>query len=143
MSATVFDLKENERLVEWKKFRDKLESSQSPFEEVAVFWSLAPFVSNYLDPFDSTSWPDPWHLVLDGKFDALAICLGMLYTLQLTQRFMHSKYEIHMSITPEMKDPAFYLSIDRSFILNYTYKQVVEYDDNLLKSTRLLFVTKK
>jgi hypothetical protein len=139
----VFDLRDNERLIEWKKFRDSLEHNQSPLQEVADFWSMAPFVNRYLDPFDPKSWPDPWHLVLDGKFDNLAICLGMLYTLQLTQRFMHGKYEIHMSVTPEIKESLFYLSVDRSFILNYTYKQVVEYDHRLLQDATPVFSTPK
>lgn len=137
----MFDLQSNERLVEWKKFRDRLENSETPFQEVVDLWSTAPFVSKYLDPNNSKEWPDPWHLVLDGKFDDLAICLGMLYTLQLTQRFMQCKYEIHMSINPEIKDSRFYLSVDQSFILNYTYKQVVEYDTALLNNTTLLFST--
>jgi hypothetical protein len=139
----VFDLRDNERLIEWKKFRNSIEHSQSPLQDVADFWSMAPFVNRYLDPSDTKSWPDPWHLVLDGKFDNLAICLGMLYTLQLTQRFMHGKYEIHMSVTPEIKEPLFYLSVDRSFILNYTYKQVVEYDHRLLQDTTPVFSTAK
>jgi hypothetical protein len=139
----VFDLRDNERLIEWKKFRDSLEHNQSPLQEVADFWSMAPFVSRYLDPSDPGTWPDPWHLILDGKFDDLAICLGMLYTLQLTQRFMHSRYEIHMSITPEIKAPLFYLAVDQCFILNYTYKRVVEYDHRILQDTTLVFSTSK
>ena len=139
----MFNLHGNDRLAEWKRFRNQIEVSSCPLQDVANLWSTAPFVPNYLNPYDNNHWPDPWRLILDGRFDNLAICLGMLYTLQLTQRFMHSQYEIHMSNIPKMKDPAFYLSIDRSFILNYTYKQVVPYDDELLKDTTLLFVTKK
>lgn len=139
----MFDLYGSERLAEWKKLRDQTETHDSPLQFVTDIWSAAPFVSNYLDPYDPRSWPDPWRLILDGKFDDLAICLGMLYTLQLTQRFMHSQYEIHMSNIPKMKEPAFYVSVDRSSILNYTYKQVVDYDDYLLKDATLLFVTKK
>ena len=139
----MFDLYGSERLAEWKKLRDQTETHDSPLQFVTDIWSAAPFVANYLDPYDPRSWPDPWRLILDGKFDDLAICLGMLYTLQLTQRFMHSQYEIHMSNIPKMKEPAFYVSVDRSSILNYTYKQVVDYDDYLLKDATLLFVTKK
>ena len=139
----MFDLHGTERLAEWKKIRDHLETCDNPLQEVADLWSSAPFVSNYLDPLSSTDWPDAWRLVLDGKFDDLAICLGMLYTLQLTQRFMTSKYEIHMSINPKTKAPAFYLSIDRSFVLNYAYKEVVDFDGKILHDTTLLFSTQK
>ena len=111
-------------------------------QEVADLWSSAPFVSNYLNPFSPTDWPDAWRLILDGKFDDLAICLGMLYTLQLTQRFMDVQYEIHMSINPKTKEPAFYLSVDRSFVLNYTYKEVVGFDKKLFDNTTLLYTTK-
>lgn len=139
----MFDLSGNDKLAEWKKIRDRLEHCEFPLQEVVDLWSTAPFVANYIDPFNTKKWPDPWHLILDGRFDDLAICLGMLYTLQLTQRFMSSHYEIHMSIAPEIKDPAFYLLIDRSFVLNYTYKQVVDFDETIVKNTTLLFSTKK
>ncbi len=139
----MFDVNGTERLAQWKKQRDTIETCDNPLQEVVNLWSSAPFVSNYLDPSSPKDWPDPWRLVLDGKFDDLAICLGMLYTLQLTQRFMHGKYEIHMSVTPEIKESLFYLSVDRSFILNYTYKQVVEYDHRLLQDTTPVFSTPK
>lgn len=139
----MFDLHGNQRLAEWRKIRDNLETCDNPLQEVVDLWSKAPFVASYLDPSNYKEWPDPWRLILDGRFDDLAICLGMLYTLQLTQRFMCNQYEIHMSIIPETKEPVFYLSIDRSFILNYAYKEVVDYEDNLLQNTTLLYVTKK
>ena len=138
----MFDLHGTERLAEWKKIRDHLETCDDPIQEVADLWSSAPFVSKYLDPFSPTDWPDAWRLILDGKFDDLAICLGMLYTLQLTQRFMDVQYEIHMSINPKTKEPAFYLSVDRSFVLNYTYKEVVGFDKKLFDNTTLLYTTK-
>lgn len=138
----MFDLYGNERLAEWKRFRDHLENCDLPLQDAVDFWSLAPFVSNYLNPYASKEWPDPWRLILDGKFDSLALCLGIMYTLKLTQRFMLSEYEIHMSINPKIKEPAFYLSVDRSFILNYAYKQVVDYDEKILENTTLLFSTK-
>ena len=139
----MFDLHGNEKLAEWKRFRDHLETCDSPLQEVVDFWSLAPFVSNYLNPYLNKDWPDPWQLILDGKFDSLALCLGIMYTLKLTQRFMPAEYEIYMSINPEIKEPTFYLCIDRSFILNYAYKQVVDYDKKILYNTTLLFSTKK
>lgn len=139
----MFDLFGNERLAKWKNIRNNLETSLDPLSEVSHLWCSAPLVSNYLNPFNSNSWPDPWRLILDGKFDNLAICLGMLYTLQLTQRFMNSKYEIHMAIDPKIKDPVFYLSIDRSFVLNYVYKEVINFDNEIFRDTTLLYSIQK
>jgi hypothetical protein len=117
----VFDLYGNDRLIEWKRFRDQIESSLNPLEEIANYWAKAPFVNDYLDPFNPQSWPDPWHLVLDGKFDNLAICLGMLYTIKLTNRFIDTKCEIHMSSI--MRN--YFLVVDKQSILNFEYNSVV------------------
>ena len=115
----MFDLYGNDRLTEWKKFRDTLETVPNPLEEVSKLWSQAPFVNHYLNPHCPTQWPDPWHLVLDGKLDDLAICLGMLYTIKLTQRFMTTVCEIHMSMLPKDSSPRFYLVVDNAYVLNY------------------------
>ena len=115
----MFNLYGNERLTEWKKFRDSLESCNDPLTRVAELWATAPFVNPYIDPNNPNEWPDPWHLVLDGKLDELAICLGMLYTIKLTQRFMDSECEIHKSMLPNNLEPSFYLVVDQQHVMNY------------------------
>jgi hypothetical protein len=117
----VFNLYDNDRLIKWKQFRDSIETSQTPLEDVASLWSQAPFVSPYLNPNNPDEWPDPWHLVLNSKLDELAIVLGMLYTLKLTQRFMRSQFEIHMSTAPRRD---YFLVVD-NFVLNLEYRSVV------------------
>jgi len=115
----MFNLYGNERLTEWKKFRDSLESSNDPLTRVAELWATAPFVNPYIDPNNPNEWPDPWHLVLDSKLDELAISLGMLYTIKLTQRFMDSNCEIHKSMLPNNLEPSFYLVVDQQHVMNY------------------------
>lgn len=121
----MFDVYGVDRLTEWKRFRDKLETSQNPLEDLADFWSRAPFVSSYLDKKNPSEWPDPWHLILDDRLDDLAIALGMLYTLKLTQRFMNCDCEIHMSMLPD-KSACYFLLVDNKHVLNYRYKEVVD-----------------
>jgi hypothetical protein len=115
----MFNLYGNERLIEWKKFRDSLESCSDPLTRVAELWATAPFVNPYIDPNNPNEWPDPWHLVLDSKLDELAISLGMLYTVKLTQRFIDSNCEIHKSMLPNNLEPSFYLVVDQQHVLNY------------------------
>ena len=122
----MFDLYGNERLAEWKKFRDYLEISSNPLQDTAKFWSKAPLVNCFLDHKNSQSWPDPWHLVLDNRYDDLAIVLGMLYTIKLTQRFMDSVCEIHMSIPKN--DLEFILVVDNKTFLNLVYGESVDKD---------------
>lgn len=121
----MFDLYGNERLTEWKRIRDEVEISNQPLDLVAEVWSRAPFVNPYLDPKDSKSWPDPWQIVLNDRLDELAIALGMLYTIKLTQRFMATPCEIHMSIPYRERDSRFYLFVDDKFILNYEPRKVL------------------
>jgi hypothetical protein len=115
----MFNLYGNERLTEWKRFRDSLESCNDPLTCVAELWATAPFVNSYIDPNNPNEWPDPWHLVLDSKLDELAISLGMLYTIKLTQRFMDSNCEIHKSMLPDNLEPSFYLVVDQQHVMNY------------------------
>jgi hypothetical protein len=115
----MFNLYGNERLIEWKKFRDSLESCSDPLTRVAELWATAPFVNPYIDPNNPNEWPDPWHLVLDSKLDELAISLGMLYTVKLTQRFIDSNCEIHKSMLPNNLEPSFYLVVDQQHVMNY------------------------
>ena len=125
----MFNLYDKDRLTAWKEFRDSLEVSDTPFEDVAKLWSRAPFVSPYLDPQNPSEWPDPWHLVLDSRLDNLAIALGMLYTIKLTQRFMAANCEIHSSMLPEKNTPSYWLIVDKQFVLNYEYRAVVRIED--------------
>lgn len=122
----MFDLHGNERLTEWRNFRNKIETSPTPLEDSIEFWRKAPFVSPYLDPAKPSFWPDPWHLIIDGKFDDLAICLGIMYTLKLTQRFMNESFEIHMAMR-EDEGPDYYLAVSKSRVLNCSKSIVKDY----------------
>ena len=120
----MFDLHGNDRLIEWKQFRDRLETAPNPLEQVAEFWSRAPFVNSYLNPQMPDQWPDPWHLVLDGRLDDLAIALGMLYTIKLTQRFIQTKCEIHKLMIPGKDAEEYVLIVDDRHVLNHACRTV-------------------
>jgi hypothetical protein len=124
MLLTVFDQHGNDRLTAWKEFRERLEVSSTPMEDVAILWSRAPFVSPYLNPQNPAEWPDPWHLIADGRFDELAIVIGMLYTIKLTQRFMNSNLEIHTSTPPNETEARYILIVDKQYVLNLEYRTV-------------------
>ena len=132
----MFDLYGNEKLFEWKKFRDHLETSETPMEDLAEFWSRAPFVNRYLNPENPSSWPDPWKLIFDGKFDDLAISLGMLYTIKLTERFKDADCKIFMTTGLDNKT---FLLINNSSILNWEYRSVCGQKDLINVDFRLLW----
>ena len=120
----MFDQYGTDRIAAWKQFRDRLETSDSPLEDVAELWSHAPFVASYLDPNDPEQWPDPWHLVLDLRLDDLAIALGMLYTIKLTQRFIQTKCEIHKLMIPGKDAEEYVLIVDDRHVLNHACRTV-------------------
>ena len=126
MLPTVFDEHGTRRLAAWRQFRQSLETSETALQDVAKLWTHAPFVSSYLDPQLPTEWPDPWHLMLDLRLDDLALVLGMLYTIKLTQRFIDTKCEIHMSMCPEKNSTQYLLLVDNSHVLNLDHGTVVE-----------------
>jgi hypothetical protein len=139
MFPTVFNLHGVDRIAEWKKFREKLEDSLTPLEDVASLWSHAPFVNPYLDPHRPESWPDPWRLLIDLKLDDLAISLGMLYTLKLTQRFMGTPIEIHMSMLPGEKEYKYPVIVDNCYVLNWEYNTVSPISSIQNVKTTLIF----
>ena len=138
----MFDSHGTLRLARWREFRDNLETSQTPFQDVAELWARAPLVNPYLDPDRSDLWPDAWHLILDDRYDDLAICLGMLYTLKLTQRFMDADFEIHTSMLQTDREANYFLVIDNSFVLNWEYRRVVPIS-HLTGSSRIVWLKEK
>lgn len=126
-----------DRIACWKEFRNSIEISSDPLQDCVTFWTHAPFVNQYLNPYNSELWPDPWQLIINQKYDNLAIVLGMLYTLKLTDRFTNSLFEILMSNHQDKKE--FYLVIDNLHILNYNYAEIVNVADIDLTSVTVLF----
>ena len=113
----MFDLRNDDKIKAWREFRDGLETSNDPMGDVAHFWGKAPYVSNYLNPYNPQSWPDPWKLVINGRYDLLAISLGICYTFELTERFSESTQKVYMSIEPG-KENKFMSVIDDQHVLN-------------------------
>jgi hypothetical protein len=134
----VFDLYGTDRLTEWKKFRCALETDPEPLVRVIELWARAPLVNRYLDQTDPESWPDPWRLILDGKFDDIAICLGMLYTLQLTDRFSRENFKIY-TIKNLDANTGFCVSVADRWFLNLHYGQISDIKEFHRHETNMLY----
>lgn len=109
----------------WKKFRARLEESQSPLEDTIKFWAMAPLVNKHLDPYRVDTWPDPWQIIKDGKYNDLTINLMIGHTLKLTKRFNDSQIEIRTYLDTINKTVYNTCCIDNK-ILNYPYGEVVD-----------------
>ena len=126
----MWNLKPDERLREWKSFRDQVgqQSLDEACKSTTHLWSYAPYVNYYLDPDRSSStvpWPDPWTLLYENYYCDLAKSLGMLYTLYLSS---HRPDDIELLIGTDTADHQVYnlVSLTKGkYILNFSFNEVV------------------
>ena len=104
------------RLASWREFREKLEESEDPFRDVIDFYSVAPRTNYNADPWDKNTWPSPWELVEWNEYCPFTTVLGMCYSLQLTDRFKDSQFEIHIGIDREQAETCYFLHVNDNII---------------------------
>ena len=93
----MFKLSDSERLSRWKSFRQSIIplSFADACSQTLIFWKSCPFAPYYLDANNPANWPNPWELILDNCYCDLAKCLGIMYTLHLSN---HS-----VGLNPELR----------------------------------------
>ena len=117
----MFEKKYEDRLRSWVELRKQLETSNNPLQKVIDFYKKVKLVRIQVDPYDKSSWPDPWTLLNDNVYCRFAVLLGIAYTLQLTERFSRSNFEIHITRDKENSTMRYLLYVD---------DQVVDCDKN-------------
>ena len=127
MYNNFWNLRVNDRLTQWKEFRHKL--TDLPLDQAVVevneLWSTAPFVTYYLDPSDSKSWPDPWTLLAENYYCDVAKSLGIIYTIYFTS---HKHVPLEFRTYYDYKEKVRYnlAWIDQGkYILNYYPYEIV------------------
>ena len=98
------DLNYEQRLSEWSTFRDSLEASEDPLQDVINYYNKIPTVSIQTDPYTPSTWPSPWELINENMYCDFCRVLGMCYSLQLTDRFKGTKFEIHIGINKTKRE---------------------------------------
>ena len=101
----MWKLKPGERLARWRDFRKQLDT-QSLDEAIRAtvdFWASCPFTPYYLDVKQPQTWPDPWQLIDENYYCDVAKCLGIVYTLLLTEHRNTIEFEIRVYYDPEAR----------------------------------------
>jgi hypothetical protein len=129
----MWNLEPNERLREWKQFRERINqlTIDVAIRETVHLWSYAPYVTRYLERFNSSDWPDPWKLLYDNSYCDLAKALGMLYTLYLSDHQDRSFTDLEIRVYKNMSDNDILNTVwvdDGKYILNFTFDTVVNKD---------------
>lgn len=127
----MFNLSINERLTEWVQFRHHLEQSKDPLQEVWDFWHIAPFIpyNKKIDPYYQKSWPSPWEIIADNKYDEFTRSLMIAWTLKLTKKFNNSKIELKTLVDTETDREYNLVFIDDNWIINYHDNGPIEAKD--------------
>ena len=112
----------------WKKFRNSIDKSQNPLEDTIKFWAMAPLVNKHLDVYRIDTWPDPWQIIKDGKYNDFTINLMIGHTLKLSERFNESQIEIRTYLDMDSKIVYNTCYIDNK-VLNYPYGEVTSEED--------------
>ena len=91
----MFNLSPDERLSAWADHRHSLDSSENPLETLIEFWDHPPYVpfNRNVDPYNQRSWPTPWEIIIENKYDDFTKVLMIAWTLKLTATFKDSKIE--------------------------------------------------
>ena len=124
----MFDKNYESRLVLWHEFREYIETSQNPIQDAIEFYRTAPLVSIQTDPYDRSTWPDPWEILRENLYCDFVKLLAICYTLQLTERFNGTECEIHIVRDDANSDTLFLLFIG-DICVGYDYDKTVPVSD--------------
>jgi hypothetical protein len=141
MWANFWNLRVNDRLAEWKDFRNKLVHLplDQAIQELNAMWSTAPYVTYYLDPSEPHTWPDPWQLLAENYYCNVAKALGILYTIYFTS---HRTKDLELHVYYDYKDKERYTVVymdQGKYILNYWPYEIVNIKQIEEKQLQLLY----
>lgn len=112
----MFALPYEQRLSVWRDLRQQLENSDDSIQDAIDFWNRAPEVSFQADPYDQSTWPDPWQMIEENIFCPFVKILAICYTLQLTDKFSQAEIEIHITHNTEESTTLYLLFVDNRVI---------------------------
>jgi len=117
----MFNKTPEQRLSDWSDFRKKLTTDQDPLNSLADFWSNAPRIVHNpkIEPYNPKSWPTPWEIICENKYDDFTLALMMGYTLKLSDRFKNDKIEVKTMVDSTKTRLYNLVYVNETSVLNY------------------------
>ncbi len=115
-----------DRLRLWQDFRHRISSLslEQAVWETEHLWTYAPYQKYYLTLDEVKDWPGPWELLFENYYCNLAIALGMLYTLYLSEH--RPELEIRVYYEPSSMAQYNLLFVDQGkYVLNMEHDTVL------------------
>lgn len=117
----MFDRSIDDRLSAWMWLRSQVNDAPDPLLEVWDFWKRAPFVpyNNKIDPYHQHSWPTPWDIIVENRYDDFTKALMIGWTLKLSERYQNSKIEIRTLVDNTRTRQYNIVCIDDAWTINF------------------------
>lgn len=116
------------RLTNWLNLRNEVEKHADPIQLVLDYWNRAPISPLSCDPFDKSTWLEPWDLIEDNHYCEFSKILVIYYTLALTDRFKDSYFEIQVINDKEAHELRYLLFVD-DLVIGYFYNRAITQDE--------------
>ena len=118
----MFDRSIDDRLSAWMWLRSQVNDAPDPLLEVWDFWKRAPFVpyNNKIDPYHQRSWPTPWDIIVENRYDDFTKALMIGWTLKLSERYQNSKIEIKTLVDNAKTRQYNIVCIDDLWMINFS-----------------------
>jgi len=110
------------RLESWIDHRRNLDNSDDPLQDTWDLWHTAPFVphNQKIDPYHNRSWPSPWEIIAENKYDDFTRALMIGWTLKMTQKFRDSAIEIKTLVDNDRSREYNIVCVDNTWVINYS-----------------------
>lgn len=122
MYSKIFHSTIEDRLSSWLELRKKLDVSETPLEDVWEFWRQSPFIpyNKNIEPFNPKSWPNPWAIITENRYDDFTRALMIGWTLKLTKKFANSKIELRRVVDKDKDSHYNLIYINEEWVINYS-----------------------
>lgn len=116
-------------LNDWKNFRKDLNelNTYDKIVQTINFWGKAPLVNFVLNYYEYRSWPTPWELIYENFYDSVVLSYVMSQTLLLSDP--NQIHEFRYIKPNEESDYTMILIVDNQYVLNYSYRSVIDISD--------------
>lgn len=118
----MFDKDLETRLDIWRSLRKKVDAYDDPLQLVWDHFRGAPFTpyNNKIDHYDQKSWPTPWEIIAENRYDDFTKSLIIGWTLLLTKKYCDSAILLKTMIDIDKNSEYNLVYVDNFWVINYS-----------------------